>query len=119
MTEIFQMVKQETQKRLQLSPWRSGIEKPMSFGVVLTGGGSLLKNVASLGEEILDTQVKIGIPKGLSGVVDVAASPIYATAIGLVQHPTLAHEEYDPVHRRSASMGKLVENIRGWFRGFF
>ena len=119
MTEIFQMVKKETQKRLQLSPWRSGIEKPISFGVVLTGGGSLLKNAASLGEEILDAQVKIGIPKGLSGVVDVAASPIYATAIGLVQHPTLAHEEYGQVHRRSASMGKLVEDIGGWFRGFF
>jgi cell division protein FtsA len=104
---------------LQISPWRSGIENPASFGVVLTGGGSLLKNAASLGEEILDAQVKIGIPKGLSGVVDVAASPIYATAIGLVQHPTLSHEKYDPVHRRSASMGKLVENIGGWFRGFF
>ena len=116
MTEIFQMVKQETQKRLQLSPWRSGIEKPVPFGVVLTGGGSLLKNAASLGEEILNAQVKIGIPKGLSGVVDVAASPIYATAIGLVQHTTI---EYDTVHRRSASMGKVVENIGGWFRGFF
>jgi cell division protein FtsA len=111
MTEIFQMVKREIE--------RADIENPVSFGVVLTGGGSLLKNAASLGEEILDAQVKIGIPKGLSGVVDVAASPIYATAIGLVQHPTLAHEEYGPVHRRSASMGKLVENIGGWFRGFF
>ena len=111
MTEIFQMVKREIE--------RADIENPVSFGVVLTGGGSLLKNAASLGEEILDAQVKIGIPKGLSGVVDVAASPIYATAIGLVQHPTLAHKEYDPVHRRSASMGKLVENIGGWFRGFF
>ena len=111
MTEIFQMVKREIE--------RADIENPVSFGVVLTGGGSLLKNAASLGEEILDAQVKIGIPKGLSGVVDVAASPIYATAIGLVQHPTLTHEGYDPVHRRSANMGKLVENIGGWFRGFF
>ena len=119
MTEIFQMVKREIQKHLQISPWRSGIENPASFGVVLTGGGSLLKNAASLGEEILDAQVKIGIPKGLSGVVDVAASPIYATAIGLVQHPTLAHEQYDPVHRRSASMGKIVKNVGEWFREFF
>ena len=111
MTEIFQMVKREIE--------RADIENPVSFGVVLTGGGSLLKNVASLGEEILDAQVKIGIPKGLSGVVDVAASPIYATAIGLVQHPTLAHEQYDPVHQRSASMGKIVKNVGEWFREFF
>ena len=111
MTEIFQMVKREIE--------RADIANPVSFGVVLTGGGSLLKNAASLGEEILDAQVKIGIPKGLSGVVDVAASPIYATAIGLVQHPTLAHEQYDPVHQRSASMGKIVKNVGEWFRGFF
>ena len=111
MTEIFQMVKREIE--------RADIANPVSFGVVLTGGGSLLKNAASLGEEILDAQVKIGIPKGLSGVVDVAASPIYATAIGLVQHPTLAHEQYDPVHQRSASMGKIVKNVGEWFREFF
>ena len=119
MTEIFQMVKQEIQKRLQLSPWRSGIENPVSFGVVLTGGGSLLKNVASLGEEIFEVHVKIGVPKGLSGVVDVAASPIYATAIGLVQHPLNADNVYDPRHRQPAGVGKLVEDIGGWFRGFF
>jgi len=111
MTEIFQMVKREIE--------RADIANPVSFGVVLTGGGSLLKNAASLGEEILNAQVKIGIPKGLSGVVDVAASPIYATAIGLVQHPTLAHEQYDPVHQRSASMGKIVKNVGEWFREFF
>ncbi len=111
MTEIFQMVKREIE--------RADIANPVSFGVVLTGGGSLLKNAASLGEEILNAQVKIGIPKGLSGVVDVAASPIYATAIGLVQHPTLAHEQYDPVHQRSASMGKIVKNVGEWFQGFF
>ena len=111
MTEIFQMVKREIE--------RADIESPVSFGVVLTGGGSLLKNAASLGEEILNAQVKIGIPKGLSGVVDVAASPIYATAIGLVQHPTLAHELYDTVHQRSASMGKIVKNVGEWFREFF
>ena len=111
MTEIFQMVKREIE--------RADIANPVSFGVVLTGGGSLLKNAASLGEEILNAPVKIGIPKGLSGVVDVAASPIYATAIGLVQHPTLAHEQYDPVHQRSASMGKIVKNVGEWFREFF
>ncbi len=111
MTEIFQMVKREIE--------RADIANPVSFGVVLTGGGSLLKNATSLGEEIFDAQVKIGIPKGLSGVMDVAASPIYATAIGLVQHPTLAHEQYDPVHQRSASMGKIVKNVGEWFREFF
>ena len=111
MTEIFQMVRREID--------RADIDAPVSFGAVLTGGGALLKNCVSLGEEILGAQVKIGIPKGLSGVVDVAASPIYATAIGLVQHPALAHEQYDPVHQRSASMGKIVKNVGEWFREFF
>ncbi len=111
MTEIFQMVRREID--------RADIDAPVSFGAVLTGGGALLKNCASLGEEILDAQVKIGIPKGLSGVVDVAASPIYATAIGLVQHTSMKRHEFDFAGANGAGVGQLMKNIGGWFREFF
>tara|TARA_Y100000590_G_scaffold466572_1_gene642467 strand:+ start:522 stop:1790 length:1269 start_codon:yes stop_codon:yes gene_type:complete len=111
MTEIFQMVRREID--------RADIDAPVSLGAVLTGGGALLKNCASLGEEILDAQVKIGIPKGLSGVVDVAASPIYATAIGLVQQPSSKKHEFKFAGTNGAGVGKLVKNIGEWFRDFF
>tara|TARA_B100000700_G_C15063348_1_gene867573 strand:+ start:1806 stop:3074 length:1269 start_codon:yes stop_codon:yes gene_type:complete len=112
MKEIFQMVQREIE--------RADIPNRVSFGVVLTGGGALLKNCAILGEEILEAQVKIGIPKGgLSGVLDVAASPIYATAIGLVQHPSIFKNEFDIANKKSGIGVQLVKNIGGWLRDFF
>ncbi|MFL3050277.1 MAG: cell division protein FtsA [Candidatus Neomarinimicrobiota bacterium] len=111
MTEIFQMVKREIE--------RADISNPVSFGTVLTGGGALLKNCTSLGEEILEAQVKIGIPKGLSGVLDVAASPIYATAIGLVQHTAIFKNEFGIQSKNSGLGIRVVKNIGKWFGDFF
>lgn len=56
----------------------------MTAGVVLTGGGSLLKHLSELAEEIFDLPVKLGIPVGFRGLVDLVKSPIYATAVGLI-----------------------------------
>ena len=111
MTEIFQMVKREIE--------RADISNPVSFGTVLTGGGALLKNCTSLGEEILEAQVKIGIPKGLSGVLDVAASPIYATAIGLVQHTAIFKNEFGLTNKNSGLGVRVVKNIGKWLGDFF
>ena len=111
MTEIFQMVKREIE--------RADIASPVSFGAVLTGGGALLKNCTSLGEEILEAQVKIGIPKGLSGVLDVAGSPIYATAIGLVQHTAIFKNEFGLPNKDSGLGLRVVKNIGKWFGDFF
>ena len=39
--------------------------------------------------------MKIGIPKGLNSLVEVAASPVYATAIGLIQYGEQIAEEFN------------------------
>jgi len=56
----------------------------MTTGVVLTGGASLLRGTIELAEEIFDMPVKLGIPQGFTGLIDLVKNPIYATGIGLV-----------------------------------
>ncbi|OGU74740.1 MAG: cell division protein FtsA, partial [Ignavibacteria bacterium RIFCSPLOWO2_12_FULL_56_21] len=66
---------------------RSGYSRHLSAGVVLTGGGSLIKGTAELAKEVLGMPVKIGIPAGFgSGLVREIENPIYATGVGLVMH---------------------------------
>ena len=66
---------------------RSGYSDALSAGVVLTGGGSLVKNICPLANESLGMDAKIGLPLGITGgLVEEVNSPIYATAVGLVIH---------------------------------
>jgi cell division protein FtsA len=59
----------------------------LSAGIVITGGGSLVKNICPLAAQVLGMDAKIGQPSALGGgMVQEVSSPIYATAVGLVQH---------------------------------
>lgn len=67
---------------------RSGYEKKLIAGLVLTGGGSLLKNTELLAEYHTGMACRHGQPiEHLAhGYNSNLASPIYATAIGLLIH---------------------------------
>jgi len=64
----------------------SGYEKKLIAGIVLTGGGSQLKHVSQLTEFITGMDTRIGYPNEhlANDVPDELASPMYATAVGLV-----------------------------------
>jgi len=79
MEEIFDMVKQKLDCL--------GLSRPLSGGVVITGGGAALAGVVELAGEIFKMPVRIGVPirfANLGGLIDNYRSPEYATAIGLV-----------------------------------
>ncbi len=64
----------------------SGYEKKLIAGIVLTGGGAQLKQVAQLTEFITGMDTRIGYPNEhlASNVPEEITSPLYATGIGLV-----------------------------------
>ncbi len=65
---------------------RSGYEDKLIAGIVLTGGGSLLKNIDLLSEYYTGLPTRIGQPiEHLAhGYTSQIASPIYSTAVGLL-----------------------------------
>lgn len=77
MEEIFTLVNREIIK--------AEMENFITSGIVLTGGGALIKGAAELAENVFGLPVRIGIPK-VRGVVDVVSSPQLSTAVGLVLH---------------------------------
>jgi cell division protein FtsA len=96
---------------------RSGYSKHLSAGVVLTGGGSLIKGTADLAKEVLGMPVKIGIPGGFSsGLVREIENPIYATGVGLVMHE-LKHRDRSGV-KAVIQNGKgrtIFQKMKSWF----
>jgi cell division protein FtsA len=64
----------------------SGYEKKLIAGIVLTGGGALLKDLTQLTEFITGMDTRIGYPNEhlAKDVPEELASPMYSTGIGLV-----------------------------------
>lgn len=64
----------------------SGYEKKLIAGIVITGGGALLRHIAQLTEFMTGMDTRIGYPNEhlANDVPDELASPMYSTGIGLV-----------------------------------
>ena len=59
----------------------------LSFGVVLTGGGSQLNNIIEFSENIFQSRVRIGKPsENLESIEKHIFNPKYSTAIGIIQY---------------------------------
>lgn len=74
--EIFKLIFEEIEK--------SGFANNIPSGLVLTGGGALTFNMEAIGKKIIGLPIRVGFPKGVSGLVDEIQSPQFSTAIGLL-----------------------------------
>ncbi len=64
----------------------TGFKNKIKAGVVLTGGGSLLKGSTELAEEVFGMPARIGVPLDLgSGLSKEVESPEFATVAGLLK----------------------------------
>jgi len=78
MEEIFDLVKQKLDCL--------GLPRPLSGGIVITGGAAALTGAVELAGEIFKMPVRLGMPihfANLGGLIDEYRAPVYATAIGL------------------------------------
>ncbi len=60
-----------------------GFAGPQARQVVLTGGGAEIKSVADFAQGLLGKNVRIGKPRGLTGLPDAQGGPAFATLAGL------------------------------------
>ncbi len=66
---------------------KSGYEKKLHAGIVLTGGGAQLKHITQLCEYVTGIDTRVGYPTehlASTNTIEDMMSPIYATGIGLV-----------------------------------
>jgi cell division protein FtsA len=100
---------------------RAGCEGLLRAGVVLTGGGAVLSGMTDLAERVFRTPVRLGVPLHLSGLVDVVASPMYSTAVGLVLHGLKRYAQAGG--RKGGTAQGTLERARHrmleWLREFF
>lgn len=99
---------------------RSGFEDLCAAGIVLTGGTSKMEGAVELAEEIFHMPVRIGVPQGIAGLVDVVRNPIYSTGVGLLlfgaknRGAGLGGE-----HGQDSGLQDVWRRMRSWFQGNF
>jgi cell division protein FtsA len=124
--ELAQVIKPRVVEILDLV--RSNIEQRMGAmellagNVVVTGGASLMPGLDQVASERFRLPVRIGKPEGVSGLVDVVASPAHATAVGLVRFG-MRHGAQAAVpnsgRRDPRAPGKLLGGLRRVLKDFF
>ncbi len=89
----------------------SGYEKKISLGIVLTGGGAMMKHISQLTEFISGKDVRIGYPNEhlANNVPDDLANPIFATGVGLVIKGLNDSERDAPVNKNDKQPEIKVE----------
>jgi cell division protein FtsA len=75
---------EEILKLIILEMPNSSYEELVPAGLVLTGGSSNLAGMASMGRDILNMPVRVGIPSNMYGIGDMLQDPAYATSVGLI-----------------------------------
>jgi cell division protein FtsA len=86
LASIIQARMEEVIEHIYYEIKNSGFEKKLIAGIVLTGGGALLRHIAQLTEFMTGMDTRIGYPNEhlTNNTPEDMSSPMYATGIGLV-----------------------------------
>lgn len=111
LNEIFTMVKVELEK--------NDIANRVPSGVVITGGGSLTVGASDSAKRMLSLPVRLGKPKGVSGLIDDVINPSFSTAVGLILYGARQEDQGPLIPFRGriklpskGVVGKLIEIAR-------
>lgn len=78
LNEIFTMVRIELEKE--------SLTVRIPSGAIITGGGAETAGVVDSAKRMLSLPVRIGIPRGVGGLIDDIMNPSFATCVGLLHY---------------------------------
>ncbi len=80
LNEIFTMVRIELEKE--------GILSRIPSGAIITGGGAETAGTVDSAKRMMSLPVRIGVPRGVGGLIDDIINPAFSTPIGLLLYGT-------------------------------
>ena len=111
MQEILQMIIKEIS--------RADIKDPLTYGIVMTGGGAELRNISSLIEHNLKVKVRKGKPKKIDGALEIANSPQFTTVLGLLLWPVFSSDHVQLNLQNIGGFKNFIKKIRHTIEDMF
>ncbi len=109
--ELFFLVQEELREQK--------LEHLLGSGIVLTGGSARMEGVLELAEAVFDMPVRLGVPRNISGQVEVVKNPIYATAVGLLEYAYHTREQRHAEYKAGQGIKAVLGRVKNWFQGNF
>ena len=103
--ELLQHIARESKK----------VPAQISSGVVLTGGGSMVRGLCEIAEQVFDAPTRLGFPESnlFGGLLEQVQSPAYSVVCGLAQASYRTSLRDESSHSSSAA-----QRVAQWFQGF-
>lgn len=98
--ELFQLVRAELA--------RVGMDRVLTSGVVLTGGGALLPGMCDMAERVLKCPVRLGLPLGLMDWPEELDTPDWTVAAGLAMYSARLHSLVDLEKQSIGLLGRIL-----------
>jgi len=90
----------------------------VTSGFVITGGGSLLKGIDKLAQNIFAMPVRVGPPRLHFGISESLDSPIYATAYGMLLY-ALKKQKSNSSTIDGPIIKRVFSRMKSWVSDFF
>src|SRR5690606_21687481 len=98
------------------------LQDEITGGFVLTGGGSLIRNLAELAEYYLEKPVKLGYPTAFGGMSTAMQHPKFSTVLGLLQesqHTSIAKSKDEKTEDETDMFDKLSKSLKNVWNEIF
>jgi cell division protein FtsA len=106
--EILEARAEELFRLVQAELTKVGMERRLTSGAVLTGGGALLNGMCDVAERVLDCPVRIGLPLGLMDWPPDLDLPDWTAAAGLAMYSARLHSLVDLERQSIGLLGRIL-----------
>jgi len=112
LTEIFKLIEIEIKK--------SELVGKIPAGMVVTGGASLTAGLERVAKSVLKMPVRIGYPKGVTGLIDEIEGPAFSATIGSIIYGTKLVKNASSLSfdKNRGRIGSILPKIFGKFKSF-
>jgi cell division protein FtsA len=98
--ELFEMVRAELE--------RAGMQRALSSGLVISGGGALLPGICDVAERVLDCPARIGLAQGFLDWPEELNDPAWTTAAGLAMYAARLRSQVDLERQSVGMLGRIL-----------
>jgi cell division protein FtsA len=98
--ELFEMVRSELT--------RAGMQRAVSSGIVISGGGALLPGLCDVAERVMDCPARIGLAQGFLDWPDTLNDPAWTTAAGLSMYAARLRSQVDLERQSVGMLGRIL-----------
>lgn len=98
--ELFEMVRGELA--------RFGMQRALTNGLVICGGGALLSGICDVAERVLDCPARIGLAQGILDWPEELNDPVWTTVAGLAMYSARLRSQVDLEKQSVGVLGRIL-----------